>query len=136
MWLASCTKLQTTVAALQCVERGLLTLEDDPSQILPNWNTPDVLVGFDETTDQPLFKKPDNPITLRMLLTHSSGLALEQSSPLLLRLKHKNGFTNASNVSSQGDIIDAIRTAFTVSVLRVWIQCSFAQPRHHILHGA
>ena len=29
MWAASCTRLMTTVAAMQCVEKGLFTLDED-----------------------------------------------------------------------------------------------------------
>jgi CubicO group peptidase (beta-lactamase class C family) len=35
MWVASCTKLMTTIAAIQCVEKELFTLDEDVSRILP-----------------------------------------------------------------------------------------------------
>lgn len=34
MHIASCTKLLTTIAALQCVERGLVTLDEDVRPIV------------------------------------------------------------------------------------------------------
>ena len=40
MWIASCTKLLTTIVALQCVERGLLALDADVSPILPRTPRP------------------------------------------------------------------------------------------------
>ncbi|KAK5055190.1 hypothetical protein LTR84_012939 [Exophiala bonariae] len=76
-WIASCTKLITSIAALQCVERGQLTLDDDVSTILHQLKTPDILVGFDEQTGQPILKKAQEHITLRQLLTHSSGNVIE-----------------------------------------------------------
>ncbi|KIW90506.1 uncharacterized protein Z519_09153 [Cladophialophora bantiana CBS 173.52] len=41
-WVASCTKLVTTVSALQCAEKGLLSLDDEHqlSAILPEYATP------------------------------------------------------------------------------------------------
>jgi CubicO group peptidase (beta-lactamase class C family) len=48
MWVASCTKLMTTVAVMQCVEKGLFTLDEDISRILPEWKSPDILTGFEE----------------------------------------------------------------------------------------
>jgi CubicO group peptidase (beta-lactamase class C family) len=72
MWIASCTKLMTAVACLQCVERGLLDLEDDISTILPDWNQRFILLGFD-ATGQPKLEKAVGKLTLRMLLSHQSG---------------------------------------------------------------
>ncbi|KAL1637200.1 hypothetical protein SLS56_000859 [Neofusicoccum ribis] len=42
-WIASCSKLITTIVALQCVEKGLLNLDDDISGILPEWKDPKIL---------------------------------------------------------------------------------------------
>jgi CubicO group peptidase (beta-lactamase class C family) len=66
-WIASCTKLFTTVAALQCVERGLITLDEDVARVLPEWKDPDILVGFKEAdgVTKPVFKKAKEKLTLR-----------------------------------------------------------------------
>lgn len=64
-WIASCTKLFTSIAALQCVERGLVSLDEDISRILPEWRAPDILVGFDKGTEAPILKKATKKITLR-----------------------------------------------------------------------
>lgn len=48
MWFASCTKLLTTVAAMQCVERGLLSLDGDICEVLPEFKGVQILTGFDE----------------------------------------------------------------------------------------
>lgn len=73
LFLASATKLITTIAALQCVEDGLLELKGDVSAIAPELAALNVLTGWadDET---PLLEQQTRPITLEMLLTHSSGL--------------------------------------------------------------
>jgi CubicO group peptidase (beta-lactamase class C family) len=36
--LASCTKLMTSIAALQCVERGQVGLDDDLGEVVPELN--------------------------------------------------------------------------------------------------
>ncbi|KAI1083996.1 beta-lactamase/transpeptidase-like protein [Whalleya microplaca] len=66
------TKLHTSVAVLQLVERGLITPDEDVSHLIPTFASQEVLDGF---TDEgaPITHKRRNPITLRYLLTHSSG---------------------------------------------------------------
>jgi len=65
--VASCTKLITTIAALQCVERGLITLDEPVYGVLPELSA--LLVASGEG-----FEKQKKTITLRTLLTHTSGL--------------------------------------------------------------
>lgn len=83
MWLASCTKLPTTIAALQCVERGLFSLDStaDVERLLPEWASPDVLSFAEDgsCTTTPAKEK----ITMRRLLNHTSGLAYDMMPPLL-----------------------------------------------------
>ncbi|KAL1956551.1 hypothetical protein VTO42DRAFT_7022 [Malbranchea cinnamomea] len=87
MWVASCTKLMTTIAVLQCVEKGLIDLDEDIGRILPEYAEPDLLYEFDEKTEQPKFRKAKKKITMRHLLTHSSGLAYDAFEPALMRLQ-------------------------------------------------
>ncbi|KAM0350178.1 hypothetical protein ACHAPU_003343 [Fusarium lateritium] len=71
--LASATKLIASIAAMQCVEDGLLTLQGDLSSIAPELAEREVLLGYHETDDTPLLEPANKPITLEMLLTHSAG---------------------------------------------------------------
>ncbi|KZP27322.1 beta-lactamase/transpeptidase-like protein [Athelia psychrophila] len=82
-WFASCSKLLTTIAALQCVERGLFSLDspDDIARLLPEITAPEIL-SF-ETTGTPVTAPAKNRITLRQLLTHTSGMAYEFMDPRL-----------------------------------------------------
>ncbi|KAI2629950.1 putative D-aminoacylase [Hypoxylon sp. NC1633] len=90
MWVASCTKLMTAIAVLQCVERGLLSLDDDISTVVPEWKEREILLGFDETTGAPLLEKAEGKISLRMLLTHCSGLGYAFMEPDFARyIKYK-----------------------------------------------
>jgi CubicO group peptidase (beta-lactamase class C family) len=63
--LASCTKLPTIIAALQCVERGQIGLDDDVSPVLTELKDIDILTGFEEGTDNPMLKKAERKVTLR-----------------------------------------------------------------------
>ena len=63
--LASCTKLMTAISALQCVERGLLVLDEDVSQLLPEIGKYGIITGFDDATAQPIVSQKKNQITLR-----------------------------------------------------------------------
>ena len=91
IWAASCTKLMTTVAALQCVEKSLFTLDEDISRVLPEWESPDILTGFNEATAKPILRKATKSITLRQLLSHSCGMAYDSMSPLLAALRKIQG---------------------------------------------
>jgi CubicO group peptidase (beta-lactamase class C family) len=90
MWIASCTKLLTTIAALQCVERGLLALDADVSPILPELRDPDILTGFD-ARGQLMYVKAYNKIMLRQLLTYSSGLVYDMFNPTIQQWRASQG---------------------------------------------
>ncbi len=70
--IASMTKAVTGVAAMQCVERGLLALDQPAGEILPELAEPRVLEGFD-AAGEPLLRPARRKITLRNLLTHTAG---------------------------------------------------------------
>ncbi|WQF84815.1 Putative beta-lactamase/transpeptidase [Colletotrichum destructivum] len=70
--LASVTKLFTTIAALQLVEKGVLSLDKDVSRHVPALAKLPVLKGFTEA-GTPIESPRKKPITLRHLLTHSAG---------------------------------------------------------------
>ncbi|KFA46014.1 hypothetical protein S40293_08781 [Stachybotrys chartarum IBT 40293] len=74
LYLASATKFVTAVAAMQCVEDGLLSLQGDVSALAPELANKQVLTGWSDD-GQPLLESQKNPITLEMLLTHSAGLS-------------------------------------------------------------
>jgi methyl acetate hydrolase len=72
--IASMVKLLTSVAALQLVERGKLKLDEPAANIDPTLASPQVLAGFD-AKGTPQLRAARNPITLRNLLTHTSGFS-------------------------------------------------------------
>ena len=62
--LASQTKLLTSIAALQVVERGLFGLDDDVAEKLPELAEQPIIQGFDED-DKPILQKRKNTITFK-----------------------------------------------------------------------
>lgn len=65
--LASMTKIITSVAALQLVDRGLITLDEPLEPILP------VLAETKLLATECELETPSAPVTLRHLLSHTSG---------------------------------------------------------------
>ncbi|KAK7524843.1 beta-lactamase/transpeptidase-like protein [Phyllosticta citriasiana] len=90
MWIASCTKLLGTIAALQCVERGQLSLDAPVYDVLPEFKDQDILTGFGDD-GKPQYKKHTTPMTLRHLLTHSSGLSYDMMHPTLMAWRESRG---------------------------------------------
>jgi methyl acetate hydrolase len=72
--IASMVKLLTSAAAMQLVERGKLSLDEPAENIDPTLASPLVLTGFD-ARGAPQLRPARTPITLRNLLTHTSGLS-------------------------------------------------------------
>ena len=65
LFRASCTKIMTTIAALQCVERGLISLTEDVARVVPHLGEVGVLTHFDEAQyGKAIIEKKKNPITL------------------------------------------------------------------------
>ncbi|KAF2012474.1 beta-lactamase/transpeptidase-like protein [Aaosphaeria arxii CBS 175.79] len=83
MWIASCTKLMTSISALQLVERGQVTLDDPIYKHIPELKDHPILEDFNED-GSPIETPHKTPITLRHLLTHSSGLSYDALHPKLI----------------------------------------------------
>ena len=68
----SMTKPITSVAAMMLYERGCFQLDDPIARYLPEFSRSRVWVGGDAPLDQTV--AAESPITVRQLLTHTSGL--------------------------------------------------------------
>lgn len=88
--IASMTKAVTTAAVMQLVERGKLFLDDPASTVLPHLAEIPVLEGFN-ADGSPRLRKAREPITLRNLLTHTSGHSYEFTSPEIVAYKDAVG---------------------------------------------
>ena len=89
-FIASMTKAITTVAAMQLVEQGLIGLDQPLGTVLPALARPKVLEGF-KGTGEPILRDAAGPITLRQLLTHTSGFAYDMWNADLVRYVQQAG---------------------------------------------
>ena len=64
MRIASSSKLVTSIAAMQCVERGLISLDADVREWIPELIEQKILTTFD-AQGKPVLKTPQQAITLR-----------------------------------------------------------------------
>lgn len=62
--LASQTKLLTTIVVLQAVEKGLVGLDEDIDEKIPELSKLEIFKGFDGD-DKPIFEAKKNALTLR-----------------------------------------------------------------------
>jgi CubicO group peptidase (beta-lactamase class C family) len=82
-FIASMTKIVTAVACVQLIEQGRLGLDDDASAIVPQM-VAKVLTGFD-AVGQPVLREPKRKVTVRHLLTHTSGQTTDLWNPDTIR---------------------------------------------------
>lgn len=90
IFLASATKLLTTIAVLQCCERGLLSLDADQTKHIPEIAEKGVLLRYDEASGEPVYEPLKKPITLRQMLNHSSGLPYPFLDPQVQKWRDAN----------------------------------------------
>ena len=80
-WIASQSKPLTATALMMLVDDGKVNVDDPVDKYLPEFKGQMVAVEQDE--EHVLVKKPVRPITVRDILSHTSGL------PFSTRLEHK-----------------------------------------------
>ena len=88
--IASMTKAIVAVGAMRLVERGKLDLDAPVGGLLPELAEPQVLTGFAED-GAPQLRPAARAITLRHLLTHTSGLSYSFIRPETLRWFQHSG---------------------------------------------
>jgi CubicO group peptidase (beta-lactamase class C family) len=73
--IASMTKPIATTAIMMLVEEGKLSLDDPISKYVPDYVEIGVIQHFDPTDGSFTTRPPSGPVTIRQMLSHSSGLA-------------------------------------------------------------
>jgi methyl acetate hydrolase len=85
--IASMTKPVTSVAIMMLMEEGKLTLDDPVSKHLPGFDKLQVLTKFNAADGTYEARPAKNVMTIRHLLTHTSGIGYGFSSPVLAKLQ-------------------------------------------------
>lgn len=97
--MASATKLITSIALLQCVDQGLIFLDQPLTRLLPELDGKEILTEV--SGSHFTFERSKQAITARHLLSHTSGLGYRFTHRLLMQ--------RAQSLKKQGKDINSYR---------------------------
>lgn len=89
--IASMTKAITSAAAMQLIEQGRFGLDDPVEKYLPELASLKVFESFDGATGTYRVRPAAKSVTVRHLLTHTSGLGYGFTSPIVRDFKPRAG---------------------------------------------
>ena len=89
--IASMTKPVTSVGIMMLYEQNKLRLDDSAGHYLPAYQGRDVMATFNEKDATYTTRPAKSEITIRQLLTHTSGLSYPFTSPTVLAIQTKTG---------------------------------------------
>jgi CubicO group peptidase (beta-lactamase class C family) len=98
-FVASCTKLIASIAALQVFERGLITLDEPIDEYLPELSSQPIV---EQESSEIKLREATKKITLRQLITHSSGATYDWISPKMHAWRASRG--EAPALVADGDV--------------------------------
>ncbi|EPE24881.1 beta-lactamase/transpeptidase-like protein [Glarea lozoyensis ATCC 20868] len=115
MWLASCTKLIGTIAVMQLVEQGKIGLDSDITEFIPELKGLEILKGFEtiDGVETPILEGNERVITLKMLLTHQSGLSYQFFNPNIIKHRALTGGETPAIYMTSPDLISTFKTPLT-----------------------
>ncbi|MFH6602727.1 serine hydrolase domain-containing protein [Maribacter algicola] len=107
--IASQTKAITSTAVMMLWEEGKFRLDDPISKYIPEFDEAQVLDTFNETDSTYTTKPADNQITIRHLITHTSGLGygVIDGDERFKKIYAKAGITDlftAENISIESSV--------------------------------
>jgi CubicO group peptidase (beta-lactamase class C family) len=85
--IASMTKPVTSVAIMMLLEQGKLRLDDPVSKFLPGFDNLKVITKFNEANGTYETRPAKRAMTIRHLLTHTSGIAYAFSNPMMNKMQ-------------------------------------------------
>ena len=88
--IASMTKPVTSVAVMMLVEQGKVSLDDPVSKYLPGFDKLQVITKFNEADGTYETRPARKVMTIRHLMSHTSGIGYGFSSPIIARLQQGN----------------------------------------------
>jgi CubicO group peptidase (beta-lactamase class C family) len=89
--IASMTKAVTSTAAMQLVEQGRFAIEDPVEKYMPEFAKLSVFESFDGATGAYRLRPATKAVTVRHLLTHTSGLGYGFTNPTVRDFKPRAG---------------------------------------------
>ncbi|MCA0304001.1 MAG: beta-lactamase family protein [Proteobacteria bacterium] len=101
-WIHSMTKAITGACLMQLVEQGRIGLDDDCGRLVPALANPRVLDGFD-ANDKPILRPARGAITLRRLMTHTSGFVYDNWNADMLRYNRMTGLSRVQTFARPED---------------------------------
>ena len=134
--IASMTKAITSAAALMLVDEGKLNVDDRVDMYLPAFRSRQVFTKVDEAAGTYATRPATKPITIRHLMTHTSGIGYAWSQPPVALAQKKTGqiepelpllyepgerWAYGANTRVLGDVVAAISKRPIDEVLRTRI---------------
>src|SRR5215831_11868889 len=92
--IASMTKAITSVVIMQLYEQGRISLDDPAQKYLPQIANLQVIDHFDASDTSFTTKPVAQPVTIRQLLTHTSGMGYPFCNDTLAMISAKNKYAH------------------------------------------
>ena len=96
--IASMTKPMTSTAVMMLVEEGKIGVDDPVSKYLPRFGQPKILTAVDDARGTFETRPATKTMTIRHLLTHTSGIGYSWSDPGLAVAQRATKSTNDSEL--------------------------------------
>src|SRR5690606_38611218 len=109
--IASQTKAITTVAVMMLYEEGKFLLDDPISKYIPAFKNPQILETFNEKDTTYSTSPANREITIRELITHTSGIDYAQiGSPAMKAIYERAGIVAGFSPTKKnlGEMIDKL----------------------------
>jgi methyl acetate hydrolase len=137
--IASMTKPVTSVAVMMLLEEGKLRLDDPVSKYLTGFDNLQVITKFNEADGSVETRPAKRAMTVRHLLTHTSGIGYAFCNPIVARLQRVNQKSEWElpllsdpgekwNYSASTRVLGLIVEKITGTPLETWYQTHIFKP--------